>query len=190
MYFNEMNRPTARKIPVRGVNHNSKEKEIPTEPANQPDQPKPANRDVTARPAAANETDWQAVAQRLQADMENYRKRQARRADDAIAAERERLLQLVLPVADNLARALDHDGRQEEPLRQGVELIHRELMRLLETEGVTRLQTVGQPFDPTLHEAVATLPVDTEPDTIVKEIEPGYKLGDKLLRPARVVVAA
>ncbi len=185
MYYNEINRPTARKIPVRGVNHNSKETEIPAEP----DQVKPANKDIAAGPTAAAEPDWKEVAQRLQADMENYRKRQARRADDAIAAEQERLLQLILPVADNLARALDHDERNEEPLRQGVELIHRELMRLLETEGVTRLETVGQPFDPTLHEAVATLPVDTAPDTIVKEIEPGYKLGEKLLRPARVVVA-
>jgi len=189
VYYNEVNRPTARKIPVRGVNHNSKEREIPTEPANELDRVTAAKTDVTARPAAAAEPDWQAVARRLQADMENYRKRQARRADEAIAAERERLLHLILPVADNLARALDHDDRHEEPLRQGVELIHRELMRLLENEGVTRLETVGRPFDPTLHEAVATLPVDTASDTIIKEIEPGYKLGDKLLRPARVVVA-
>ncbi len=62
---------------------------------------------------AADKTDWQATALRLQADMDNFRKRQTRRADEAIAAERKRLLRLFLPVADNLARALSHDGRDE-----------------------------------------------------------------------------
>ena len=89
MYYNEMNQPTARRIPVRGVNHSSKEKEIPIEPAL-------ANADVT-RPQSAADTDWQAVAQRLQADMANFRKRQTRRAEEAIVAERERLLQVPYP---------------------------------------------------------------------------------------------
>jgi molecular chaperone GrpE len=122
--------------------------------------------------------------------MDNFRKRQARRADEAITAERERLLNLFLPAVDNLERALAQPQETNDALRQGVELTHREIMRRLEGEGVTRLETVGQPFDPELHEAVATILSQAEAGTIVKELEAGYKLGDKLLRPARVIVAA
>jgi molecular chaperone GrpE len=122
--------------------------------------------------------------------MDNFRKRQTRRADEAILTERERLLSLFLPAVDNLSRALNHDGQTDETLRQGVALTHRELLRLLESEGVTPLETVGQPFDPEWHEAVSVVPAEGEPDTIVAEIEAGYKLADKLLRPAKVVVAA
>jgi molecular chaperone GrpE len=122
--------------------------------------------------------------------MDNFRKRQTRRADEAIAAERERLLRLFLPVADNLERALRYDTADEQTLRQGVELTRRELLRLLENEGVSRLETIGQPFEPEQHEAVATVSNAAEPGTIAHEVEGGYRLGHKLLRPARVVVAA
>jgi molecular chaperone GrpE len=134
--------------------------------------------------------DWRSLALRLQADMDNYRKRQARRADDAIAVERERLLGLMLPVADNLTRALNQDGQGDESLRRGVELTYRELMRLLEREGVTRIEAVGQTFTPELHEAVATVMTEAEAGTVVEELGSGYKMGEKLLRPARVVVAS
>jgi len=191
MYFNEFNRPVRRKIPVQAVKNG----------AERPDQ-RPASennrstfspetvRGEVVRSESGQETDWQATAQRLQAEMENFRKRQQRRADEAIAGEKERLLSRFLPIADNMARALNHQGLSERSLHQGVGLIYRELMRLLEAEGVTRLETVGQSFTPELHEAVAAVPAPEEPETIVEEIEPGYMLGDKLLRPARVVVAA
>jgi molecular chaperone GrpE len=133
--------------------------------------------------------DWQSKALELRAEMDNFRKRQARRAEEAAAAEQERLLRLILPVADNLARALNHDDQADTALQQGVELTYRELIRSLEAEGVTRFETVGQPFDPNLHEAIATRAVEVAANTIVEEIEAGYRLGDKLLRPARVVVA-
>jgi molecular chaperone GrpE len=84
---------------------------------------------------------------------------------------------------------LNHDDQADADLRQGVELTYRELMRSLEAEGVTRFETVGQPFDPNLHEAIATRVAEAAGNTIVEEIEAGYRLGDKLLRPARVVVA-
>jgi molecular chaperone GrpE len=149
----------------------------------------PSVSDEIASPTAG-ELDWQSLALRLQADMDNYRKRQVRRADDAVAVERERLLRLMLPVADNLTRALNQDGQVDEVLRQGVELTHRELMRLLEAEGVTRLEAVGQTFSPELHEAVATVMTEAEAaGTVVEEVESGYKLGERLLRPARVVVS-
>ena len=134
--------------------------------------------------------DWQSIALRLQADMDNFRRRQTLRADQAVVAERERLLLLMLSIADNLDRALDHIEADDTSLRQGVELTHRELMRLLEAEGVVGLETVGQPFNPELHEAVAIRAAGVETGTIIKEMERGYRLGDRLLRPARVVVAA
>ena len=154
-----------------------------------------------AHPAAKNdvistqEPDWQETAQRLQAEMDNFRKRQERRADESVSRERERLLTLFLPAIDNLSRALAHqNGTQpngtEESLRQGVELTHRELMRVLGAEGVTQLETIGQSFDPEWQEAVATIPAEVESGTVVEQVEAGYKLGDKLLRPAKVVVAA
>jgi molecular chaperone GrpE len=123
--------------------------------------------------------------------MDNFRKRQERRADETVAGERERLLALFLPAVDNLARALAHqDDQADEGVRQGVELTHRELMRVLKAEGVTPLKAVGQPFDPTWQEAIATIPAEAEPGTVVEQVETGYNLNGKLLRPAKVVVAA
>jgi molecular chaperone GrpE len=96
----------------------------------------------------------------------------------------------MLPVADNLTRALAQSPQSDGPLQKGVELTYRELMRRLENEGVTRFETTGQPFNPQWHEAVALVEGQAEPDTILQEVEAGYRLGDKLLRPAKVVVAA
>jgi molecular chaperone GrpE len=145
--------------------------------------------EVEVTPPVQVETEWQEKALRLQAEMDNFRKRQTRRAEEAIAAERERLLTLFLPAIDNLERALNQPVAVDDSFRQGVELTRRELMRRLEQEGVTRLETAGQPLDPQWHEAVATVPAEAESGTIVKELEAGYMLGDKLLRPAKVIVA-
>jgi molecular chaperone GrpE len=140
--------------------------------------------------APAEGTDWRTLALRQQAEMDNFRKRQTRRADEAISAERERLLRSVLPLADNLSRALNYNNTTENNLRQGIELTQRELLRFLEAEGVSRLETIGQPFTPELHEAVAIVPAQAESETVIEEVEAGYRVGDKLLRPAKVVVAA
>lgn len=182
-----------RRIPVQVVEDSgitSSESEEPTEISEVAKSSSSVSDEIAA--PTMDELDWQSLALRLQADMDNYRRRQARRADNAIAEERERLLRLILPVADNLARALDQGRSGDEVLRQGVELTYRELIRVLETEGVTRIEAVGQTFTPELHEAVATVSSDgaVAAGTIVEEVESGYRLGDKLLRPARVVVAA
>lgn len=192
-YNNRWNK-APRRIPVRGANNGIIKEEQNLEEQNsttrQEDQAQ-AKEPVEAKVEPTKDSvDWQAKALRLQADMENFRKRQLRRADEAIAAERERLLQRVLPLVDNLDRALSHEGQNDADLRQGVELIYRELRRMLESEGVTRLETIGQHFDPNLHEAIASVPADVESETIVEELEAGYMLDGKLLRPARVVVAA
>ncbi len=191
MYWDGNPQPV-RRIPVPVVNDQdaSSSQEVQPKEIDEVAESSLSVSDEVASPVM-DELDWQSLALRLQADMDNYRKRQARRADDAIAAERERLLRLMLPVADNLTRALNQDGQRDEVLRQGVELTYRELMRLLEAEGVTRIEAVGQTFTPELHEAVATVMSEANAaGTVVEEVESGYKLGEKLLRPARVVVAA
>jgi molecular chaperone GrpE len=135
---------------------------------------------------------WRDRALRLQAEMENFRKRQQRLGDERISADRERLLRAFLGVADDLERALQTDGTDTASLRKGVELTHRSLVRILDREGAEPIEAAGQPFDPAWHEAVGTVPyryAGVEPDTVVEVVEPGYRLGDRLLRPARVIVA-
>ncbi len=135
---------------------------------------------------------WKDRALRLQAEMENFRKRQQRLAEDRVMADRERLLRAFLAVADDLARALSADGIDAEDLREGVDLTYQSMLRLLEQEGVEPVEAEGQPFDPAWHEAVGSVPHEeagVEPDTVVEVVQPGYRIGDRLLRPARVIVA-
>jgi molecular chaperone GrpE len=169
---------------------------VPLKPDQQPTtvEPKPQ---TTETPAGQKEVtrpetqpDWETIARQQQMEMDNFRRRQTRRADEAITAEKERILRLILPVADNLERALQQSASNTNTLHQGVELIQRELERVLEAEGVTRMETVDTIFDPNWHEAIASQPADTESNTIINEIEAGYNLTGKLLRPAKVVVAS
>ncbi|MCP4541996.1 MAG: nucleotide exchange factor GrpE [Chloroflexi bacterium] len=135
---------------------------------------------------------WRDRAQRLQAEMENFRKRHQRLADERVTADRERLLRAFLDVADNLERALNADGTDVESLRQGISLTHQTMERLLNQEGAELVQAKGQPFDPTWHEAVSTIPhqnANVEPSTVAEVVQAGYRVGDRLLRPARVIVA-
>jgi molecular chaperone GrpE len=137
------------------------------------------------------ETDWRDQALRLQAEMVNFRKRQDRRVEEATSNERGRLLNRLLPVLDNFDRLMAHkEESRDETMWQGVELTHRELTRFLEAEGVRRIAVLGEAFDPEEHEAVATIVAPVVPGTVIEELKPGYLLGDKLLRPAQVVVAA
>jgi molecular chaperone GrpE len=134
---------------------------------------------------------WRDRALRLQAEIENFRKRQRRLADQQIAAKREQLLRAFTRVADDLERALDAQTGIE-GLRQGVQVTYRNLMHLLNQEGVESIQAKGARFDPTLHEAVSTvshLDAGVEPQRVVEVTERGYQIGDRLLRPARVIVA-
>jgi molecular chaperone GrpE len=135
---------------------------------------------------------WRDRALRLQAEIENFRKRQQRLAEERVATDRERLLRAFLGVADDLERALAADGVDAEGLRQGVDLTYQTLMRILDQEGAEPIAARGQPFDPARHEAVATVPnqdAGAEADTVVEVVQAGYRLGDRLLRPARVIVA-
>ena len=156
--------------------------------------PAPPRPDANAREGAQEETPevWRDRALRLQAEMDNFRKRQRRLADERVRADRERLLRAVLGVSDDLERALAAGGTGVETLRQGVDLTHKGLMRIMDREGVEPIEAVGQLFDPALHEAVSTVPyegVGAEPDTVVAVVQAGYRLDGRLLRAARVVVA-
>ena len=134
---------------------------------------------------------------RAAAEVENTRKRLERRYADQAEEEKKRLLRAFLTVADNLERALAHSGRpppitpdsQGGGLRDGVQLTHQELQRLLRQEGVEPLEAMGQPFDPHYHEAVLTIACDDEVDTVVEERQKGYLYRGQLLRPAKVGVA-
>ena len=151
-----------------------------------------AEQQEQAEKAQVEAEEWRERALRLRAEMDNFRKRQRRLAQDEIAGEREQLLRAFLQVVDNLERALSAPADDVESLRRGVELTHRAALQLLEQVGVEPVPAEGQPFDPRWHEAVSTVRSDVagaEPDTVVQVLQPGYRLGETLLRPARVIVA-
>ncbi len=134
---------------------------------------------------------------RRQAEFDNFRKRTERERTETYNRALGEVVRRLLPVLDNLQRALDAERvvevRESEEFRHflhGVELINRQLGGVLEGLGVEVVPTVGERFDPHVHEAVATEETDAhEPDTVTQEMQRGYRLGDKLLRPAMVKVA-
>jgi molecular chaperone GrpE len=130
------------------------------------------------------------LAQRAQAELENYRKRVAK--DLAAAGERAKagLVRELLPVVDNLERALDSAGEGEQHLAEGVRLVHSELVALLERNGIESFDPQGESFDPTFHEALSTRAEDgADSGLVLDTVEKGYKLNGTVLRPARVVVS-
>ena len=135
-----------------------------------------------------------ALAQRTQADFENYRKRTARDVRAAEARGMTRLARELLPALDNLDRALaavEASGEDEEHhLTQGIRLVQSELSAALARTGIEGFSPKGERFDPVEHEAVAQQPFEgCEAGTIVEVLQPGYRLNDSVLRPARVIVA-
>jgi molecular chaperone GrpE len=128
--------------------------------------------------------------QRVAAEFENYRKRTARDQADFAARANERLVKELLPVLDDLGRALEAAEQHEEAkLEEGVRLVHRQLAELLRKEGLAEIGTDGK-FDPHVHEALLTQPSEAPEGSVIDVVQKGYTLGDRVLRPARVVVAA
>ncbi len=126
---------------------------------------------------------------RVAADFDNYRKRALRDQEALVARAHERLVKELLPVLDDLERALEAAEEHEEAkLEDGVKLVHRELQNTLSKEGLVEIATDGE-FDPHVHEALLTQPSDTDDGAILQVIQKGYRLGDRVLRPARVVVS-
>jgi molecular chaperone GrpE len=127
---------------------------------------------------------------RVAADFENYRKRVARDQESLVARAHERLVKELLPVLDDLERALAAAEQHEEAkLEEGVRLVHQELKAALKREGLAEIETNGR-FDPHVHEALLSQPSDAEEGSVIEVVQKGYRLGDRVVRPARVVVAA
>jgi len=165
-----------------------------TEPA---DPPAPAEVEVEEETEedplaklAAERDEYLQLAQRAQADFENYRKRAAKDMAAAGARAKIGLVRDLLPVIDNLERALaSADG--DSALAQGVRLVLSDLNGVLAREGVSTLEPEGEQFDPTFHEALSTRSEDgAEAGVVLDVVEKGYRLGDTVIRPARVVVSA
>ena len=161
-----------------------------------------AAEDPAAPPAAAVAADQIAKLQaekeellqtlvRRQADFENYRKRVERERGEDRDRVSAALIEALLPVLDGFERALAaHREGEYEEYRKGFELIYRQLQDALTRQGLARIESVGQPFDPYYHHAVEKIETDEHADgTVIEELQPGYKLRDRLLRPAMVRVA-
>jgi molecular chaperone GrpE len=129
---------------------------------------------------------------RAAADLENLRKRQKREIEDAKFETKNKVLKEMLPVVDNLERAIEHasaGGAEKNPIVEGVQLVLRQFMTAFERLDVTPIDALGQPFDPNLHEAISQQESDQPAGTVVQVLQRGYRAGDRLLRPALVVVA-
>ena len=129
---------------------------------------------------------------RALADNENARKRIRQQSEESVRVQRENLIRDLLPIVDNLERAVDaaRDSGNGKSIVEGVEMVLRAMLDLLKTHGVTQITSVGKPFDPGLHEAVDHIETEQHPpNTVVNEFHRGYQIGDRLLRPARVSVA-
>ena len=128
------------------------------------------------------------LAKRTKADFENFRKRVAREAAEAEIRARAELAKQIVPVLDNLERALAAAGEEEDHLAQGVRLVYEELVAVLRRAGVESYEPAGEEFDPDWHEAMLTRP--GEVGQVIEVLEKGYRLDGQVLRPARVVVGA
>jgi molecular chaperone GrpE len=187
--------------------------EIPEEPTAQPDPTEPAGDQDPATEQEYNEAKEEAVeetasdaapapdpaadaakyldlAQRLQAELENLRKRSARDIAQSGQRAKANLVRELLPVVDNLERALATANPEEDHLAEGVRLVHVELVNTLERNGIKAFDPAGEPFDPTVHEAISMREGGNGSGLVLDVVEKGYKLGDNVIRPARVVVSS
>lgn len=126
---------------------------------------------------------------RTAAEFDNYRKRMDRERRDLAEHTAAEAIKDLLPIIDNLERALQASA-QDDPLRKGVELIHRQMLEMLRKRGVTPIEALGADFDPNVHEAVTHEESDQHREgEVMQELQRGYKVGERLLRPAMVKVA-
>ena len=127
---------------------------------------------------------------RARAELENYRKRTAKIRVETREETLRELLMKIAPILDNMRRALGQESENVESLKQGVALIYNQLGDALKGYGLEPIEAVGQPFDPHLHEALMEVEHEEySPGTVVEELDKGYKLNDRVVRPARVVVS-
>jgi molecular chaperone GrpE len=147
--------------------------------------------DAKARPSAACEAELASQKDlnlRLAADFDNFRKRTAREADRRAAAQKEAFIRELLPIIDNLERALASNASTEQ-LHGGVRMTLEQLHQLLSRHGIETEEAIGRPFDPHRHDAVAMRHDPSQPDhTVIEILQPGYRRGDDVFRPAKVIV--
>ena len=143
----------------------------------------------------AQRDEYLADLRRVAAEFENYRKRIAREQESLIARAHERLVKELLPVLDDLERALETAAAYDEaaagqapPLEEGVRLVERNLREALRREGLVEIETDGR-FDPHVHEALLAQPSEADEGAVVDVLQKGYRLGDRVIRPARVVIS-
>ena len=138
-----------------------------------------------------DDIDWKDMALRMRADMDNFRRRQKQLADDRVRREKAYLLKGFLSVVDTLETVLSHLDAND-PHHQGVQVAYNEMQKVLRDADVEKIDSANRPFDPNWHEAVAIVPPikGQETDLLVVDVEEeGYRLGERVLRPARVIVA-
>ncbi|MEZ0286041.1 MAG: nucleotide exchange factor GrpE [Thermoleophilia bacterium] len=141
--------------------------------------------------AEAERDQYLDALQRLKAEFDNYRKRTERDREAVVTGAQRELVRGLLPVMDNLERAVAALGERGDEIVAGLEMVRGQLAGLLAGHGVEEIEAAGRPFDPNVHEAVAQVPSAEHPDgAVVEVIEKGYRISDHVLRPSRVVVAA
>ena len=151
----------------------------------------PENNGAASSEAEAKDkaAEYLELAQRTQADFENFRKRAVKDMAAAGARAKAGLIRELLPVVDNLERAIA--AVSDDGVGEGLKLVYAELEGVLSRNGVVAMEPSGEQFDPNVHEAISTRPADdAQSGTVVDVVEKGYKLDETVIRPARVVVAA
>jgi molecular chaperone GrpE len=152
----------------------------------------PEEQDAT--PTEDAEPDWKDLALRKAAELENVRKQNAQRVQKASRDGMKRVATEILPALDDFERALAHaeaEESDEHTLTKGIRLVQEQMLAALKRAGIESFSPKGEAFDPHLHEAVATTPVEgAESNTVVEVYQAGYRMGDDVLRAAKVVVAA
>src|SRR3954451_15678091 len=151
--------------------------------------------DAAAEAPEPEETDWKDLALRKAAELENVRKQTAQRVQKASRDGMRRVAAELLPALDDFERALAHaeaeESDAEHHLTKGIRLVQQQMVNALQRAGIEPFSPLGEKFDPHLHEAVASKPIeDAESGTVVEVYQAGYRLGDDVLRAAKVVVAA
>lgn len=165
------------------------EKRLAVKAAQEPDEETPAG-PGTMDEARAEIGDLSERLLRLQADFENFRKRAQREKDEARQFANQSLIEKQLPILDNFEMALAAAKDADPALRDGVQMIYDQLLGILRDSGVETIDATGEDFDPNLHEAISQQETtEAEPGTVVEQVQRGYRLHERLVRPARVVVA-
>ena len=142
--------------------------------------------------ARSEATEYLENLQRLKADFDNFRKRMLREQSEILKMAAHEVIGALLPVIDDFERALAHeiDGNQVDEYKGGMQMVYGQLVEVLKKNGLVALEPAGEPFDPTKHEAIMKVASEEHPEgTVVKVVEKGYLLKDRVIRPAKVMVA-